>query len=227
VQVGLLYVLALKISKAPVEALSISEELSRANPEVVPLRVMFAANLMGIQEYGKAYEMLIQLRTNNIPPPNKDYGTVLWMIGRCELYLGRHEDAVRSLEEALEYVNDAVTFLTSLGEAYVKTGDTARAKEKLTRALDLNASYPDALYWMGVCTEPEDMPKAIAYFEKTLKEGEARLQTNSDNGADHYLLYLTCQKLGDLKKTEKYKKAAAELKVTFDAPWKEGLEQLP
>jgi tetratricopeptide (TPR) repeat protein len=112
-------------------------------------------------------------------------------------------------------------------ESKLKSGQIDLAESNFIRAVEINNTYPSPLYYLGVISEKKDPDEARQYYQKALTEAEKRLRANSERGSDHYLLFQICQRLGLQEKAEQFKKSAAELHFTHEAPWKPGVKPLP
>lgn len=219
-QIGFTYSLVLKINRQPTQAIAVIRELVTINPNLPQLRIALAMSLKGVQQYLEAYEILTASKRQVVRRPNEDYAVLLESLGECELYLGKHDQAIATLNDADSYLPDSARIVQSLSEALLKSNRTDDAEFQLHRALKLNESMPETHYCLGLILEGGDANKARSHFERALMEGEKRMKINSDNGSDHYLLYLVCEKLGKNEEAEEYKKTAAELHYTYEAPWK-------
>jgi Flp pilus assembly protein TadD len=65
------------------------------------------------------------------------------LIGRIHLRAGRPKEAIDALKISV-WSEDTAEARTALGEAYVKTGDPAAAREHLARALQLDPESAEA-----------------------------------------------------------------------------------
>lgn len=220
-QIGFLYSLALKINRQPLKSIEVLRDLVKDNSNLPNLRSALAATLKCVQQYDEAYQILTSLRKPGTPRPNEDYASLLWRLGECELFLGKHEQAIATLKEADSYSPDSAAIVQSLAEAHLKSDQPIEAENQLRRALKLNDSMPESHYYLGVLIEPRDHREAQALYQRALVEAEKRMKINSDNGSDHFLLYLICEKLGQNEKAKEYKKTAEQLHFTYEAPWKE------
>jgi tetratricopeptide (TPR) repeat protein len=217
-QVGYLYSLALKIDRRPHDSIKILRELVAGHPQLQQLKTLLAMHLIGVQEYKEAYQLLKPLRRPGITRPNDDYAALLGSLGECELHMGEHDAAISTLQDAESYLPNAVTTINLLGEAHFKNGDFAAAETEFNRSFKRNSNVPETLYFLGLLSEKRDAQKAAEYFRKALSEGEKGMKINSDNGSDHYLLYLVCEKLHENEKAKQYKETAKALGYTRAAP---------
>jgi tetratricopeptide (TPR) repeat protein len=219
--------LALKASKKTIESLEVAKALAEKNPRHAALQIAYAVALMGVQKYDEAYPILTNLSKLKVPAPNENYAVIIAALGECQLYLGKHGEASISLNEALKHIPNAARFMVILGEVQVKSGKFDLAKANLEQALGINSSYDRALYLLRLLSEKENSDRARLYYEKALEAGEKGIEIVSDNGSEHYMLYQICQRLGMQEKAEEYKKSAAELHFTHEAPWKPGVKPIP
>ena len=222
--IGMHYSLALQIAKQPINALAIARQIATDNPQVIQLQMLAATHLIGVQKYREAQAILSKYLGTDIPKPNQGYATILQSLGVCQLYLEKTGEAVSTLEQAVGYFPGAVRILTSLAEAQLKSGETTEAIKNLNAALKINRNSTATLYWMGVAQQQKGDPDAMSFFRRARVAGEKDLKINSDNGKDHYLLYQICVKLEASKDAAKYKKQAADLHFTFEAPWAAGVK---
>ena len=151
--------------------------------------------------------------------PNEDQAIIWRSVGTCELYLGHNKQAIETLEEADRFFGDVVRIKMPLAEACLKVGQIDKAKNYLRESLKVNPNHAATLYWLGVILEQEGKPDAEKYYRDALAAGEKGLKINSDNGSDHFLLYQIFSKLGEKDRAEVYRKQAADLHFTFEAPW--------
>lgn len=76
-------------------------------------------------------------------------------------------DACEAAERAVELAPDSAESRTALGVAQLAGEHYAEAKEELDKAIDLDPSLWDALYWHArVAVHEGDIPTAIDYFER-------------------------------------------------------------
>ena len=215
--IGNTYSLALKIGKQPMKSMMIARQISEENPESPLLSFSYAMQLQAVQDYKEAIvafkKSLEGIRSR------KERAIVYGRIGICELYQGQHQLAISLIEQAEKVDSGDVRRLVPYAEAYIKSGRTSEAKDVLRRLLKINGDVPGSLYWTAFILEAEGKPNARKYYRKALVAAEESLV--EDSGAEHYLLFQICSKLGDNHKAEMYKKQAAELHFTFEAPWKE------
>ena len=218
--IGLLYGLTLKMNVQPLKAYEVDKEMAAAHPDVPQLQVNLATMEMTIQKYNEAAAILENVRQK--APDNLvagDKSALLLMLGTCYLYQGQHAKAIEALENAESVMPGMAADLTVLGQAYLKNGDLTKANATLTKALSVNPTIPAALYYQGICREKNEDPiGAQKDFEDAYTYGKQRLD---DNGENHYLMYLICQKLGKDEEAKKFKADAAKLLVTYEAPWKQ------
>lgn len=218
--VGLLYALTLKMSRQPLKAYEVDKEMAAAHPDNPQIQVNLAALEMTIQKYDEAVAILEDLKQNepaDLAPG--DRSALLLMLGTCYLYQGHHAKAIEALEKAESILPNMAVDLTVLGQAYLKNGDFTKADATLTRALSINPKIPPALYYQGICREKSgDTAGAQIDFQDAYQYGKPRLD---DNGENHYLMYLICQKLGKDDEASVHKADAAKLSVTYEAPWKQ------
>jgi tetratricopeptide (TPR) repeat protein len=221
-QVGFLYSLALKIDRKPLESIKVLRDLVARYPQAPQLSIALATALIEVQEYDEAYRILEPARRPGTPRPNGDYAAILLNLGTCELFMGKHDAAIATLRDADTYLPNAALIINRLAEAYFKRGDLRNSEAEFQRALKINDKIPSTLFHLGLITEDRDAQKAAAYFSEALHEGEKRMKINSDNGSDHYLLFLICEKLGQKEKAAQYKETAKSLGFTKPAPDKQG-----
>jgi adenylate cyclase len=76
-------------------------------------------------------------------------------------------DAYQAARRAVELAPDRGDSRTALGVAHVASERYAEADEELDKAIDLDPSLWDALYWHArVAVHEGDIPRAIDYFER-------------------------------------------------------------
>lgn len=114
-------------------------------------------------------------------PPNP---VVLNRLGRALLDLGRTEDAIRVLEPALQLRGATSESHYLLGQAYVQTGDHARAKESFQRAVTLIPDHTQAVF--GLFTASARLgqsEEAAGHRERFLKLEAIDRRTLTDRSA--------------------------------------------
>ena len=90
------------------------------------------------------------------------------LLALCQRDVGRHDDALASLERAIATAPNSATALASAGETLLDTGDLAGAKERFTQAI---AANPHALGgWIGLTQVQRFAPgdPAFAHLEALL-----------------------------------------------------------
>ena len=90
------------------------------------------------------------------------------LLALCQRDLGRHDDALASLERAIAIAPNPATALAGAGETLLDTGDLAGAKERFTEAI---AANPHALGgWIGLTQVQRFAPgdPAFAHLEALL-----------------------------------------------------------
>jgi len=216
------YILALKMTHRPQEVVDVMKQTVESNPDVAQLRFLLGVHHTGVQEYQEAL-LLFKEFDKPIPDPipdaaRRDVATVRLQIAKVQLYLGKHDEAIEGLEQANTILPKAVGVLLPLGEAYLKVGETEKAKARLQTALSVNEKVPATLYWLGVAHEQEDSAKAKDYFEKAWEFGVPRF-VGAENGSDLFLMHQVALKLNKQAEATKYKNDAEKLGFTFEAPW--------
>lgn len=216
------YTLALKMTRRPQDVIDVMKKTVESNPRVAQLRFMLGMYHANVQEYQEALTLLenfVKPIPQSIPDALRgDLMTVRMQFGKVLFYLGKHDEAIKYLEEANTIHPGAVGVLLPLGEAYLKVGEKEKAKARLKTALSVNEKVPGTLYWLGVAHEQEDPAKAKSYFEKAWKFGVPRF-ADAEDGADLFLMHQVALKVGDQAAATKYKNDAAMLGFTYEAPW--------
>jgi tetratricopeptide (TPR) repeat protein len=220
VEIGMLYVLALKVNKQPLKAYEQAKAMAALRPDVPQLQIQLATLEVTIQKYDEAISILEALQKK--APANlagQDKSALLFMLGTCYLYSGDHAKAIDTLENALVYTPKMAPALAILGEAYLKNGETERAAGALDKALAINPRYPEALYYKGIYFEKVGKPEmAKESFQDGYANGKKYL---GDNGGDYYLMFLLSQKVSESGDGNDYKSEAARLLFSHEAPWKQ------
>jgi tetratricopeptide (TPR) repeat protein len=216
--VGTMYVLALKINKQTTKAYDLAKQIADVHPEAPQAKMLLATCATTIQKYDEALsnvETLLKIAPPNLPP--KDRSAMLLLQAICHMYKGDHAKAIALLEKSLVIAPNFAVNLTTLGEAYLKSGDVKNAKLNFEKALAINPKIPKALYVKGIIAEKEGNSElAKKSFEDAYAYGKPRAR---DNGEDYYLVYLACEKLGKTAEAQSFKSDAAQLNYTYDAPW--------
>jgi|GEM_PF-3076834 len=219
--VGAVYGLTLKMAGKPRQAVAVMRQLHQENPDVLILRLNLTWYLMCVQEYREALDIYEDIQKGGIGGTDEDRAIILMNKGQCELYLGQHEAAINTLEQANQLLPNAALVLQLLGEAYLRKGDTDKARTHLQQVLSINPEVPRTIYLLGLGAKQDDPAKAQTYFEKALKYGKTRVADGSDNGHEYFLLYEVCAELGLNEQAQTYRKQAANLHFTFSPPWKQ------
>ncbi|EEF58636.1 TPR repeat-containing protein [Pedosphaera parvula Ellin514] len=216
---GMMYALALKMNKELSKAYSVDKEMVAEHPDIPQLQFSLATLEMTIQKYDEAVAILEPLWAKapaNLP--EKDKGTINFMLGLCYLYNGQHAKAISSLENANSHFPNAGMIYNVLGEAYLKGGEPDKAKDFLEKALAINPKLPSALYYRGICLERSgDSEHANKCFQECYRFGKDWLR---DNGEDYYLMAQVCSKISKQEEADDYRKQASQLLYTYQAPWK-------
>ena len=216
------YTTSLKMTRRPLDAMEVMKKTVEANPDIPQLQLTLGMYHANVQQYKEAL-VLFENFVGPIPQPvpessRRDLATVRILLGKTLLYLGKHEEAIKLLEEANTILPKAAGVLLPLGEAYLKVGDQEKAKARLESALEVNEEMPGTLYWLGVANEEENPAKAKSYFEKALQFGVPRLE-RVENGDELFLMHQVALKLGKQAEATKYKNEAETLGFRFEAPW--------
>ena len=130
------------MDKQPLESLRVSREVAENNPKIPQMQFSYAFNLMDVQRYQQAYTVLSGFRSPETPAPNADYAAILRTIGKCQLYLGKHAEAVQALTDSLRYGPGEVRTRQYLAESHLKGGNAAEAKVTLHRAFQKQNTTP-------------------------------------------------------------------------------------
>jgi tetratricopeptide (TPR) repeat protein len=217
-QYGSAYALALKMNQQLDQAYRVSKELVEAHPQAPRLQIGLAVLDVTIQKYDEALSILdplLRRAPKNLP--GSDKATLLLMRGTCQLYKGQHQEAIRSLEESLSNFTNSAVIMNVLGHAYLKAGRVEQAQVMFDKTLKINPRIPSALFYRGLGYERAGQAAAAKKcFEDSYAFGKQRLD---DNGENTYLMVMVCEKLSRPDEAAKYRKEAADLMFTYDAPW--------
>lgn len=217
--IGMMYALALKMSKQPLKAYELDKDIADQNPNIPQLQFTAATIGITIQKYAEALPALERIEKQilrNMDP--KDKSVVLLTLGTCYLYTTNHAQAILTLERALKYTPKMGTAFAVLGETYLKSGSPEKAHDCFEKALAIYPRYPVVLYYKGILLEKQGNPeKAEKCFQLAYEEGKTRLQ---DNGEDYFLMFLICEKLSKHDEAKTYKADAQRLLFSHEAPWK-------
>ena len=74
------------------------------------------------------------------------------LAGNYSMLLKDYEQAAQDYEKALQDDPDSVILLTGLGRAYYNLGKYDKAEESLTGATEVQADYPNAVFYLGLCS---------------------------------------------------------------------------
>lgn len=206
--VAIQYTLALKMTRRPRDVIKVMKQAVDSNPGVAQLRFALGMNHANVQEYQEALTLLEGF-VKPVPQPipdalRGDLATVRMQFGKVLFHLGKHDEAIKILEEAQTIYPTAVGVLFPLGEAYVKVGQKEKAKAILETAFNVNKKVPGTLYWLGVANEQENPTKARSYYEKAWQFGVPRF-ADAEDGADLFLMHQIALKLGKQAEATKYK----------------------
>ena len=87
--------------------------------------------------------------------------------------MGRHDEAVREAQRALELDPLSLAINTQLGVAYYYGRDYDRAADQLRKTIELDPRYPMAHIYLGQCFEQlGELQDATLEFQKGLQAGE-------------------------------------------------------
>jgi tetratricopeptide (TPR) repeat protein len=221
VGLGSLYAVFLKMNKQPTKAYEVDKEMVARRPDVPQLQVELAALEMTIQKYDEAIailEALLQRAPANLTA--QDRSVLFYMLGNCYLYTGQQAKAIEALENALSYTPRMATALALLGEVYVKTDKMNKAVTALDKALAINPKYPVALYYKGIYLEKTGSPE-MAKKEFQDAYANQKVYLVEDNGEDHYLMFLICEKVSKNEEGHIHKTEARKLLFSYEAPWQQ------
>lgn len=136
-QAAIDYAQALRNSGQRSQAAAVLEQASIANPSHMPLRAAYGRALADAGNFTQALDVLARAHT----PENPDW-RILSVQGACLDQLGRHDEARRYYEAALNLVPNEPTVLSNLGLSYALSKDLPRAEQALRRAQERGANDP-------------------------------------------------------------------------------------
>jgi FimV-like protein len=94
----------------------------------------------------------------------------LHAIGRIQLELDRHADALASFQQLIALRSDYPEAYVGLGESYVKSGDRVNAQRMFERALAIDPHCADAMNQIGLmAASADDLTGARTWFQKAIE----------------------------------------------------------
>jgi tetratricopeptide (TPR) repeat protein len=219
---GILYAIELKTNKQPAKAYQVQTAMLAARPKDSRLQMGEVALAMQIQKYAEAAAILEPLvKTPSAGTTRSQFSLLVYMLGSCYLYEGKYDKAISAFQVSLKALPVMAGSYDGLGETYLKTGDNEKAAEAFDKALSLTPNVAPTIYYRGVVFEKTgDSVSAQQNFNQAYTLLKDHLAKNSENGEDHYLMYLICQKLAKQDEADANKAEAAMLLYTYEAPWK-------
>jgi Flp pilus assembly protein TadD len=134
-QAAIDYAQALRNSGQRSQAAAVLEQASIANPGHMPLRAAYGRALADAGNFTQALDVLARAHT----PENPDW-RILSVQGACLDQLGRHQEARRYYESALNIVPNEPTVLSNLGLSYALSKELPKAEQALRRAQERGAT---------------------------------------------------------------------------------------
>lgn len=111
-----------------------------------------------LNQYDKENEFVLQpLSTNN-------HSVIKLKLSSNSLI----EQAISELKTAIQSNGSSYQARTALGIAYLKLNMSDKAMFHLNKALEINANYPIANYYMGLLLKMNSNPLCVEYFKKAV-----------------------------------------------------------
>jgi serine/threonine protein kinase/tetratricopeptide (TPR) repeat protein len=144
-------------------------EVQRRAHELDPLshRLDRATTFLRSGRYDEALEMA--LRVTQLDP---HFALARSTLGWAYLYQGLPEPGIAELERAVSLAPDSTMFLAQLGQAFARTGQTARAREVLRRLSELSRErYVSPYHFAYVHAGLGEDDQAMDWLERAYSEG--------------------------------------------------------
>jgi len=131
-----------------------------------------AARLSDPSHVNDLYAAVAKIESHLIAHPNDGLG--FKVIAPAYMRLGRYDDAVKALSEALRLLGDNPDLRADYGEAQVAAAGgivTAEARASFQQALAKNPQSLKARYYLALAAEQDgDKPRAIEMYQKLLAD---------------------------------------------------------
>src|SRR5215468_4330920 len=111
---------------------------------------------------------LLEIAASVTPPASPAMADVLLSLGKAQLYAGRHDEAIKNYDKAVELAPKLFTTWYNRGNALVDVGRHEEAIASYRRALALDPKHIEANYNLGHALIKINRDMAIAAFERVL-----------------------------------------------------------
>ena len=131
-------------NKEYIEASNYISEAISDNPKDLDLHILCGDLYFEIEKLDSA--LILYRKADDI---SSNESKVLRKIGRTLSYMGRHQEAIKILNDLVRRKKDDVYNHLELGSAYIKADSLSQAELTITRAREMNRSIPDGWVALG------------------------------------------------------------------------------
>lgn len=137
-----------KAKAAAVKALELDDTLAEAHTSLAYIKYYYEWDWLGAEaEFKRAIEL------------NPNYATAHQWYAEYLFYMERFDESITEIKRAHELDPLSLVINTELGSPYLYMRQYDQAMEKYRKALEMDASFPLAVYCMGLCYEQKSMFK--------------------------------------------------------------------